>query len=86
MEENKIKRPIVVITLGAIFGIICGLNLKNSILIFICIILLFHMIISFLLQSAKSRRGRVFTYYFYNISNNFQYIYNNPKQTIRKFL
>lgn len=42
MEERKIKRPIVVITLGAIFGIICGLKLKNSILIFICIIVLFY--------------------------------------------
>lgn len=43
MEERKIKRPIVVITLGAIFGIICGLNFKNSILIFICIILLIYI-------------------------------------------
>lgn len=54
MEERKIKRPIVVITLGAIFGTICGLNFKNSILIFICIILLIYTISK---SFYKSRGG-----------------------------
>ena len=40
MEENKIKRPIVIITLGAIFGIISGQNFKIGLVVFFTLIIL----------------------------------------------